>query len=63
MKACLPADYTDAQYYSKDVELIVALSISIACIVIELTTFGTGLTMFSSFTTIYCKPILKVHIM
>lgn len=58
VKACLPPDPTDAQYASKDTELIVALSLSIAFILIELTTFGSGLTMFSSFTTVYCKLII-----
>ncbi|CAL8073288.1 unnamed protein product [Orchesella dallaii] len=53
VKACLPTDYTPSQYSSKDTELIVALSLSIAFLIIELTTFGSGLTMFSSFTTVY----------
>ncbi|ODN02876.1 Transmembrane protein [Orchesella cincta] len=48
VKACLPTDYTPSQYLSKDTELIVALSLSIAFIIIELTTFGSGLTMFST---------------
>lgn len=58
VKSCLPVDYTEDQYYSKDTELIIALSLSIAFILIELTTFGSGLTMFSSFTTVYCKLYL-----
>jgi hypothetical protein len=48
-------DHTRDEYHQKDVEMIVALSLTISFIFIELLTFGTGLTMFSGLTSAYCK--------
>lgn len=55
IKACLPYEHTADEYSAKDTELVVGLSLSIAFIVIEMMTFGTGLTMFSNFATVFCK--------
>ncbi|CAL1527270.1 unnamed protein product [Lymnaea stagnalis] len=49
IKMCLPEDYKQSDYDSKDVEMIVALSITLGLFVIELVGFMGGITMFMSF--------------
>ncbi|XP_052820733.1 transmembrane protein 107-like isoform X2 [Mya arenaria] len=49
IESCLPRSYTQAEYDEKDLQMIIALSVSLGLFAIELIGFLGGLTMFSSF--------------
>jgi len=53
VRASLPLHHTRDDYYYKDSELIIAMSLTISFVFIELLTFGTGLTMFSGLVGAY----------
>ncbi|KAM4747979.1 transmembrane protein 107 [Rhinophrynus dorsalis] len=46
--ACLPIDYTQQEYASRDTELIVALSVTLGMFLIELVGFFSGVSMFNN---------------
>eukprot|EP00118_Oscarella_pearsei_P004194 m.17443 g.17443 ORF g.17443 m.17443 type:complete len:137 (+) comp27504_c0_seq8:86-496(+) len=45
--SCIPDDFSEDEKNEKDKQLLVALSLSLACFVIELIGFLTGMSMFS----------------
>ncbi|XP_039250399.1 transmembrane protein 107-like [Styela clava] len=47
VKACLPINYTAAEYSSRDTELIIGLSITLAFFLVEFGGFIGGVSMFS----------------
>ncbi|XP_031570965.1 transmembrane protein 107-like [Actinia tenebrosa] len=49
--ACLPLQYTQTEYDSKNTELIVGLSLTIAFLVLEFGGFIGGVSMFNSTAT------------
>ncbi|XP_064408826.1 transmembrane protein 107 isoform X3 [Latimeria chalumnae] len=46
--ACLPPNFTQQEYQSRDVEMIVALSVTLGLFAIELSGFLSGVSMFNS---------------
>ncbi|XP_041479468.1 transmembrane protein 107-like [Lytechinus variegatus] len=46
VRACLPETYTDTEYNTVDVALIIGLSLSIVFLVIEIIGFMSGVSMF-----------------
>ncbi|KAM4678270.1 transmembrane protein 107 isoform 2-T3 [Discoglossus pictus] len=46
--ACLPLDYTQQEFASRDTELLVALSITLGLFVIEFAGFLSGVSMFNN---------------
>ncbi|KAM8974352.1 transmembrane protein 107 isoform 1-T1 [Pelodytes ibericus] len=46
--ACLPVDYTQQEYSSRDTELIVALSVTLGMFLIEFAGFLSGVSMFNN---------------
>ncbi|XP_051922194.1 transmembrane protein 107 like isoform X2 [Hippocampus zosterae] len=47
VKACLPLEFTQEQYNSEDLKLVVALSITLGLFAIELAGFFSGVSMFN----------------
>ncbi|XP_061676300.1 transmembrane protein 107-like isoform X1 [Syngnathoides biaculeatus] len=47
VKACLPLEFTQEQYNSEDLKLVVALSVTLVLFVIELAGFFSGVSMFN----------------
>uniref|UniRef100_A0A3Q3VTF0 Transmembrane protein 107 n=1 Tax=Mola mola TaxID=94237 RepID=A0A3Q3VTF0_MOLML len=47
VKACLPLDFTQAQYDTEDRKLVVALAVTLGMFVIELAGFFSGVSMFN----------------
>ncbi|XP_061531560.1 transmembrane protein 107-like isoform X1 [Phycodurus eques] len=47
VKACLPLEYTQEQYNSEDLKLVVALSVTLVLFAIELAGFFSGVSMFN----------------
>ncbi|XP_035288238.1 transmembrane protein 107-like isoform X1 [Anguilla anguilla] len=46
--ACLPLDFTQEEFNSKDTELVVALSVTLGLFAVELSGFFSGVSMFNS---------------
>ncbi|KAL1433122.1 hypothetical protein MTO96_002087 [Rhipicephalus appendiculatus] len=46
VRACLPRDFSEAQYAAKSTEMIVGLSLGLVLAVFELVGFLTGVSMF-----------------
>ncbi|KAK0061365.1 transmembrane protein 107 [Biomphalaria pfeifferi] len=49
VKMCLPEDYTSSDFNDKDIEMIVALSITLGLFAVEFIGFMGGITMFMPF--------------
>eukprot|EP00042_Codosiga_hollandica_P018746 m.55688 g.55688 ORF g.55688 m.55688 type:complete len:91 (-) comp48901_c0_seq2:135-407(-) len=60
VQACLPEVYTQSEYDTKDTALIVGLSLSLACITVELFSFFTGISTFNAFASSLC-PSTSYH--
>ncbi|GAB6019270.1 hypothetical protein CHUAL_000870 [Chamberlinius hualienensis] len=52
VKACLPLQYTEAQYRAKDTQLTIGLSLAIVLLFYELCSFFSGISMFSPLTSL-----------
>ncbi|KAM8826946.1 transmembrane protein 107-like isoform 1-T1 [Synchiropus picturatus] len=48
VKACLPLEFTQAQYDNEDRKLVVGLAITLGLFVVELAGFFSGVSMFNS---------------
>jgi len=49
IKMCLPDDYTSEQYDEKDLEMLIAYSVTLGLFLVELIGFMGGITMFMNF--------------
>ncbi|XP_077454943.1 transmembrane protein 107 like [Stigmatopora argus] len=48
VKACLPWEFTQEQYNSEDMKLVIALSVTLVSFAIELAGFFSGVSMFNA---------------
>ncbi|XP_067412566.1 transmembrane protein 107 isoform X2 [Emydura macquarii macquarii] len=48
VRASLPLQYTQQEYERRDVELVVALSVTLGCFAVELAGFLSGVSMFNN---------------
>ncbi|XP_073794587.1 transmembrane protein 107 like isoform X2 [Danio rerio] len=48
VRACLPLDYTNEEYTAEDTRLVVALSVTLGLLAIELVGFLCGISMFNN---------------
>ncbi|XP_027196571.2 transmembrane protein 107-like [Dermatophagoides pteronyssinus] len=53
VRICLSWNHTDNEYWSKDYELVVGLSLSIVFLILELLSFITGITMIHPKQTLF----------
>ncbi|XP_077454844.1 transmembrane protein 107-like isoform X2 [Stigmatopora argus] len=48
VEACLPLEFTQEQYNSEDIKLVIALSVTLVLFAIELAGFFSGVSMFNT---------------
>ncbi|XP_046917260.2 transmembrane protein 107 [Dermatophagoides farinae] len=53
VRLCLSWNHSDKEYWSKDYELVVGLSLSIVLLILELLSFITGITMIHAKQTLF----------
>nr|XP_058903519.1 transmembrane protein 107 isoform X2 [Kogia breviceps] len=54
IQACLPLKFTPEEYEKQDMQLVAALSVTLALFAVELAGFFSGVSMFNSTQSLIC---------
>ncbi|KAF3813545.1 transmembrane protein 107 isoform X2 [Mirounga angustirostris] len=54
IQACLPLTFTQEEYEKQDIQLVVALSVTLGLFAVELAGFFSGVSMFNSTQSLIC---------
>ncbi|XP_034502981.1 transmembrane protein 107 isoform X2 [Ailuropoda melanoleuca] len=61
IQACLPLTFTPEEYEKQDIQLVVALSVTLGLFAVELAGFFSGVSMFNSTQSLICILLCTAH--